>query len=803
MRCCFAVVSVLLGSAALSQQLKPEVLLEKLSREAPIEKVYLHLDREKYMAGETIWFSGYLLADFLPDTISTVLYAELVDENAIQVTKKTLPVFFGNTNGQLEIPDSLQEGTYFIRAFTGTMLNHAIDYLFIKKIYVYGAIKKIEQSGAPGLNNQARLEFFPEGGNLVSGVTNTIAFKATFANGVPFFAKGKVKTAGGETITEFSSFHDGMGIFELTPVPGNQYYAEIDNNQQLGKYELPLQTEKGIAVSIIPHPQGNLFEIKQTSKDPGFRVSFMIGQMQNHLVFRQAFAAGRDEIQGIINTQHLKSGILQITFFNEMGIPLAERLCFVNNKEFSQSAILIPDSVNFSPKARNKLNIQLKDTVQGSLSVSIVDADFDNPELNDNTIISHFLLVADLKGYIHNPAYYFSADADSVTMALDLLMMTHGWRRFKWTDLADGRIPGGNIKDPSYITLSGKVTLRDSKKPFASKQLLVWITGEDSSRSMHAVMTDEQGNYKLDSVVFFGKAKVLFSDTRGKKSQYIEIHPDSSLLIQDFILPETDLSYWGKIDSSALKQKSKWVLDYNEIQKAEGMMLRMVTVKALKKSKEREIDEKYTSGMFSGMSEKSIDLTASEDIITQQNILDYLALKIPSISVSDLDGEYAVFYRQSPTLSSLGSIPMTIFLDEIVTDANVIAAIPANTIALVKLYSSFVGASGNAPGGALAIYTKKGADISYNFRGGVIHYNGFSITREFYAPDYGLEKNKLATMDKRITLDWWPSVLFKGINPSIPIVFYNNDRTKKFKVVVQGMTSEGKMIYIEKGISAD
>jgi hypothetical protein len=40
------------------------------------------------------------------------------------------------------------------------------------------------------------------------------------------------------------------------------------------------------------------------------------------------------------------------------------------------------------------------------------------------------------KGYVHDPAYYFSSDDDSVKTALDLLMMTNGWRRFKWTDLA-------------------------------------------------------------------------------------------------------------------------------------------------------------------------------------------------------------------------------------------------------------------------------------------------------------------------------------------------------------------------------
>src|SRR5689334_22651695 len=102
---------------------KPDELLSQLSDQSPIEKVYLHLDRDIYMSGETIWFKAYLLSDFLPDTISTSLYVELLDETSRIISRKIEPVLFYSARGQIELSDSLSTGSYFIRAYSPTMLN--------------------------------------------------------------------------------------------------------------------------------------------------------------------------------------------------------------------------------------------------------------------------------------------------------------------------------------------------------------------------------------------------------------------------------------------------------------------------------------------------------------------------------------------------------------------------------------------------------------------------------------------------------------------------------------------------------
>ncbi len=764
-------------------------MLNDWSARSPIEKIYLHFDRDNYIAGETAWFKAYLYSDYQPDTISTSLYTELVNDSGRVIYRSILPVLLGTASGYLELPAGLTRGNYLVRAYTIMMLNHDTGFLCRSNIFVYG-----KNSIQLPKEKMLRLEFFPEGGNLVTGFHNTIAFKATNEYGLPVAVNGSVFNEKNEKITSFNTWHNGMGLLDFTPALNSTYYVMADGEPK--KYDLPQPTLKGIALTVIPHPQGNFFELKQRKDDPSFQVAYMIGQMQHHVVFRQDFKTFKEQFQGVINTQNLHSGILQITFFNKDDQPLAERLCFVNNKEYIQPGELITDTISFLPKGRNRISIQLKDTVQGSFSVSISDAEYGLKARREDNIFSGLLLSSDLKGYVHDPAYYFTADNDSVQTALDLVMMTNGWRRFKWTALS--KPSPANYKDPSFITLSGKVSLRDSKKSFALKPLLLMLITADSTRRIQMISTDQLGYFRLDSMLFFGRSKVFLSDIRGKKSQYIDIHLSADSLTRSFYLPTASPA---PFQQAVFEQQVKMGIDYDAIMKANGEMLQGVTVKTRKRNLVQELDEKYAKGAFSGDANRIIDLVNNKDAETYQNIFEYLRMMVPGLQISGAVGDYAIYYRQTvETGSSMGPIPMQLFLDEIETDASVISNIPAGQVAMVKVYSSFVGAMGNGAGGVLAIYTKKGSDMNDMMvnAADMIPYNGYTVVKEFYEPDYKTDPAARNKTDNRITLSWRPDILVNNVSPKIPVTFYNSDRTKTYRIVVEGMTLDGKMLMIEK-----
>ena len=766
---------------------QPWDILDQWGRNRPVQKLHLHFDKEHYIAGETAWFKAYLVSDYMPDTISSSVYVELIGQDNKVLNRKVLPVLLGTSSGQMELPDSLRTGTYTFRAYTRTMYELSRDFVFRKGVFVFG---KKEPAASGTVQGNTRLVFFPEGGNLVAGLSSNVAFRSSDAAGNPLNLEGSIRNSKGEELTRFSSYHDGMGIFELTPAAGEKYYAET----AAGKFPLPETAAKGITVNMMPHEQGLFYEVQQNREDPDFTAAYLVGQMQHRVVFRKELNTGTaTSFQGVVNTQQLRSGIIQVTFFNRKGMPLAERLWFNNNKEYIQPAEVLTDTVDTRARSRNRFRIAMKDTVEGNISVSVVDADYETSAHRQENIITDLLLTSDLQGYVHNPYYYFSASNDSVRTATDLLMMTHGWRRFKWTELP-ARLKE-KTTDPAFITLSGRAVLRGTNRPFDDKDLLLLINNApgQKKRTSHFLKTDRDGNFLIDSLLFFDRHLLIFSDVRGKKSQFIDIRMLGDTLHRPF-----EWKGFGPAPGLPFAGTSRWQMDYEAILKESGQMLEGITIKVQKKSQLEQVEEKYTSPLFSGDAVRSIDLVNNDEALNYGNVFDYLQSRVNGLVIAGEGGEYAAYYRQSQSMSSLGNIPMTIYLDEIETDANVVATVPAAQIALVKVYSNFVGAVGNAPGGVLAIYTKKGEDYgksgSFN---NVVVYNGYSVVKEFYAPDYK-KSNPKDRADNRITLDWRPSVFINSINPRIPISFYNNDRTRRYKIIVEGMTSTGKYIWLEK-----
>jgi hypothetical protein len=775
---------------------KPEDLLQQWYQKAPVEKAWLHCDRDNYVAGETAWFKAYLYSDFQPDTLSSVLYVELFNESGSMITRNVFPVLLASAYGQVDLPDTLITGVYQLRAYTPGMLNNGTDYIFRKRLHIYG---KKPAKKETAVTHNIQLDFFPEGGNLVSGFVNAIAFKATDENGLPVELSGIIVNSKGVTVASFSTYHDGMGMTELTPEPGEKYTGKTEQPVAGKTVALPDVLAQGVLLSLIPHPQGSFFEIRQRVTDPALRAAYMIGQMQHHVVFRQELNGSKDELQGVLNTEKLNSGILQVTVFSREGLPLAERLIFVNNKEYVRAASIRTDTLSFDQKGRNHFKILVKDTVQGSLSVSVTDADYALTPYREENMYSGLLLNTDLRGYIHNPAWYFAADNDSVKMATDLLMMTNGWRRFRWQELAQKVKQPLSFADPSYITITGRITLDGTNRSFSEKNLLALITAEGMKRNAQFITTDKQGNFKLDSLLFFGNARIFLLDIKGRKSQYIDVKMTSDSLGRSYPVAIPGTAEFATVN---VKEKQKQLAeDFDAIQKANGLMLEGITLKVRKKSPTEELDDKYTRGMFSGLSQKTIDLVNSEQFISESNIFDYLMSRLPGLDVTNEGAEYKVYYRQGPSLSSLGPIPMTIYLNEIETDPSVIATLPATEIAMVKVYSQFVGAVGGGAGGAMAIYTRKGSDIVNSSRGDIIRYNGFTLVKDFFAPNYKTDPALLNKPDSRVTIDWRPNIFVNNINPVIPISFYNSDRTRRFRVVVEGMTTSGKMISVEQIIS--
>ena len=109
----------------------------------PWEEVFIHTDREEYIAGEDIWFKIYLIdrQSFKPSSNSKIVYVEILNPENKPVLQKRILIDKGFGPGQVVLPDTLSSGTYILRAYTNWMKNFLPYNCFLKDINVYNSLK--------------------------------------------------------------------------------------------------------------------------------------------------------------------------------------------------------------------------------------------------------------------------------------------------------------------------------------------------------------------------------------------------------------------------------------------------------------------------------------------------------------------------------------------------------------------------------------------------------------------------------------------------------------------------------------
>lgn len=116
--------------------------LENYANAYPQEKVYLHLDKPYYAAGDDIWFKAYVtIGQFnLLSGLSKILYVDLINRHEQVAQSLRLPLIGGVTVGDFKLADSLSEGNYRIRAYTNWMRNFEEELFYDRTLPVGNAL---------------------------------------------------------------------------------------------------------------------------------------------------------------------------------------------------------------------------------------------------------------------------------------------------------------------------------------------------------------------------------------------------------------------------------------------------------------------------------------------------------------------------------------------------------------------------------------------------------------------------------------------------------------------------------------
>ncbi len=787
-----------------------ENLFNLFGNDFPQEKIHIHFDKEVYLPGETIWFKAYIFEENLPSERSTNFYAALYDEDGVLIQDQLSPIINSTSDGHFDIPDSLGSKQLICRAYTSWMLNFDTTFLFTK------AIKLINKNAKDDIEKAAKtvsLQFFPEGGDIIEGTKNTIAFKANYNNGLPFEINGVIKKQEtGEVMMPLKTVHDGMGRFDIDIQPREKFYAEwIDNNGTTQQTYLPNAKPEGLSLKLVQQKDKLVYNI--VNRLPGDSLHVLMHMYQK--VFYKAIISVTAALPftGFVPTGTLPTGVMQLTVFDAGWQPVAERVAFINNNNYTPGAIIINKEISTQKRGKNIVEIEILDTISANLSMSVTDAGMNSENIN-TTIVTNLLLSGDVKGYIHNPAYYFTDNnRDEQRLNLDLVMLTHGWRRYNWANMLVRKMPAVNYPVDNYLSAYGQVSKEVLPKMTKEENINLIIKTKDSTNNFYSLWPDSTGLLKQQGLIFYDTAKVLFSFNKNKtwntllafsKSNFTLVQPYSISGYQQYLLHDTT----GTADNQSASlydyyAKNKESLSFGTEKTLQGVVVKSNSLRNWKNDPMLKMDEKYTSGLFRGGSNtEAFDVLNDEMAEAKQDIYNYLGYKSRLVAVDNRNGGKKLV-KFPPPCGTCASIPAMILIDEHIVDRSELETLSIRDIAYVKIIPTYFGTrdeSGNFPT-AVSIYLKKGSDLidkqPKNTDLKSVNITGYSLLKEFYSPDYSQSNTTVGT-DARTTLLWLPYILTNAASRKIPVTFHNNDFSKKLKIVLEGINEEGKMIHIEK-----
>ncbi|MFY7964670.1 MAG: hypothetical protein ACOVO1_07220 [Chitinophagaceae bacterium] len=770
-------------------------ILNKIAIEDAVEKVYIHFDKLVYSKAETVWFKAYIMDGSFPSVQSKNFYTDWYDDNGNLIKHNSYPIFQSTAKGQFEIPEKYSGSSLHVKAYTKWMLNSDTIFLFNKYLPVL-------QNNTPAMSASSiktNVQFFPEGGDIVNGIGSFIAFKATNQFGKPIAIKGFVKNSKDELIDSIKTEHDGMGSFYIAE-PNileqyTAYYKDEFNNIEYTK-QLPTVVDAGVAMQVQNLGNQISVTIKRTSDVTDEKKYIKLyGIINNMMVYKANIKLVNKTTQTLqIKTDSLPTGVMQFTLFNSNYVPLAERIVFIKNDNYSFNTFINTPLKNLTKRGKNVVDITVADTLLTNMSVSITDV---NVAVDSATnMYSQLLLSSDIKGNINNPAYYFLKNDDVTQQHLDLVMLTNGWRRYNWQQIASGKMPYKKFtKDTSYLQVLGNTFGMEKNDLIVKPDIFLFLQAKDSSKKQMILPLRKDGSFGMSNFIFYDTLKVYYTFLGNNKlNRSAEVAFNNGL----FNTPskynlDTITSKYGVIDYAYFEKQRKLDEEYKRLVNIKGSgVLTDVVVRA--KSRGRltsALDEKYTSGLFSGGDAYEFDLLNDTRAASAISVFSYLQGMVAGLQITQQDGETSVKWRQSNT---------SFFVDEINTDADVVGTLNVNDIAYIKVFRPpFFGGTGGSPGGAIAIYTRKGSDVKSTPGKGIPFkfLEGYASHKEFYSPNYE-KQNDVTIPDVRTTLYWNPYILTDASKNKATIEFYNNDVSKKLRLILCGMNSDGKLTYIER-----
>jgi TonB-dependent SusC/RagA subfamily outer membrane receptor len=590
-----------------------------------------------------------------------------------------------------------------------------------------------------------------------------VGFKAVNDLGLGLDIEGKILDNKKKIISTISSQHLGMGAFSFVPEKGKKYHAEVlVANGKDYRFNLPEAQESGYVLRVLENRDRQL-KLNIASTDPDAMVMIAC-HMRGNVIHREQVKLVNGEKTLDIPLKDAPSGILHLTLFDKQREPRCERLIYVRSDDLLRIAVLRQKS-EFKPREKVDISLVVMDQqsqpVAGNFSLAVSDRDLANNAADfQSGIITNLLLSSDLAGRIEKPEYYFDESNQDADEALDYLLMTQGWRRFVWEDVLSENLLGIEYPIQKNISVQGRITKELFDRPL--KDLPVTLTVVSEFNDVFVTRTNNRGQYFFDLPDYEDTIQVEITARRKSGRKNLVIY------IDDNDLPDTEQIFSSYSRDMIVKGTNRF-----------------------KPEPEEEIDtmQVVSEGIY-----RTPDyvLEVTDQMRTYGSVLDMIQGRIPGVQVSGDN----VLIRGPSTF--IGSNEPLYLIDNIPVDVSAVKTMnpmDVERIEVLKGPSAAIYGSRGA-NGVIAIFTIRGSFVIK----GILKFDmlGFHRPREFYSPKYGTRFDDLVE-DYRTTLYWDPDIRTDSTGLA-KISFYCSDITTTFNLVVEGLSTDGRIGRNEKVI---
>jgi hypothetical protein len=332
-----------------------------------------------------------------------------------------------------------------------------------------GANVETQVEPIPIVLKKLKVDFFPEGGELVAGIKNRVYFQARTTLNKPAELSGRVVDQDGNEVAAIQTLADdkeigvnqGMGRFDFVPQAGKIYELKIDAPQGIeGRHRLPPVQDDGVVLHLPYGVVTHQIDVVLTSAKKERKLlvgAYCRGKLLDH---QTVIAPAGQPVEFALKPDSSVGGVYRVTVFeinDDKGLsltPLAERLLYrrspekLNLKVFCKGQYTPGDKVTLSLTATNEHN----QPAPAIVVVSVVDKSILKLR-NDRTARSmpaHFLLTSEVRGpedleyadflLLEQPRTALGFEVAKASVALDLLLGTQGWRRFIEQELPGKRL---------------------------------------------------------------------------------------------------------------------------------------------------------------------------------------------------------------------------------------------------------------------------------------------------------------------------------------------------------------------------